>query len=290
MTNHPHARALISITTLLCAAAIAGGPAAIAAPRKPSVPQRTAARNASAPPLECSGTLYTWGLRNLNQDLDSDFDKNPHKPGDQSSAIQGYEQPRPPASGETRARGDFSNGFWLGTAGHGAGGDADRDRLYNQFLSGNGSMISFSSSSTMSQIIGTAPAFTAFAAKFENQVKLRISNYHSLCGFDGNGLLAQDRPGYFNDPLYAHAVLGGYQRLEATIVASDSGITIRYKIYDHFGAGMSDAASSLPGLPGLYYLQHYAGRWGSKYTPFAWWVEITHNLPPAPRFIAARHP
>jgi hypothetical protein len=147
-------------------------------------------------------------------------------------------------------------------------------------------MIGFDPSSTMSQIIGNAPAFKAFAQKFEDQVKRQIAASHSLCGFDGNRYLAQLRPAYFHDPLYAYTVMGGYQRLEVTVGVINGSISFRYRIYDHFGAGLSDAKSKLPGLPALYYLQHYAGRWGSRYTPFVWWVGIVHNVQPAPGWLS----
>ena len=80
--------------------------------------------------------------------------------------------------------------------------------------------------------------------------------------------------------IYGFGVTGGYQKLSARVVSvSDTEIKVRYTLGDHFGAGVEDADRWLiPGLQGMYYLQHNksAGRsqFGYTYTPFKWTVDI----------------
>lgn len=69
--------------------------------------------------------------------------------------------------------------------------------------------------------------------------------------------------------------MGGTQQVNATIRSiSATSISVKYVVWDHFGAGgVSDANSSLPGLPELYWLQRNGSN-PDKYKPFIWNVKV----------------
>ena len=103
-------------------------------------------------------------------------------------------------------------------------------------------------------------------------------------GFSGNRSLQKARSGkYMKGTFFMHAVMGGFAQVDAQIkLVSDKDIMIKYTIWDHFGAGKSDAVSGLPGLPSLYWLQH-----NSEYnnillknffTPFLWSVDVNRTI------------
>ena len=156
---------------------------------------------------------------------------------------------------------------------------SDDDTLFEHFVSGSGSRLGFTPSMDMATIIGNASAFTTFADDFERAVNDYITANRTLCGFDGDTYISSHRPAYFHSPLFAWAVMGGYSRIEARVSQTSGGINVRYKIFDHFGAGVSDAWSYLLGLSAMYYLQHFHGSWGTAYTPFIWSVEIERTSP-----------
>ena len=72
--------------------------------------------------------------------------------------------------------------------------------------------------------------------------------------------------------------MGGYSFITAEVkVVTAEQLIIEYNVFDHFGGGKGDDTSRLPGLPELYYLQHYKSD-GKKYIPFIWNVEIVRKI------------
>lgn len=222
-----------------------------------------------AGPPACSGS-YSDG-NDETADGDHDLDKA-HHAGERSPDVIAYDL----IGGETGALIDYNVGFFGGTS---LESTSDDDTLYDHFVSGSGSRLGFATSSDMARIIGGASAFATFASGFESAISSYITATGTLCGFDGDTYIRANRPGYFHSPLFAWAVMGGYSRIEARVSQTPTGIMVRYKIFDHFGAGVSDAWSYLLGLSALYYLQHFHGSWGSAYTPFIWSVEIERTSP-----------
>lgn len=220
-------------------------------------------------PAACSGS-YSDG-HDETSDGDHDLDQA-HHGGERSPDVVLYDY----VGGESGASLDFSVGFFGGTV---LESTSDDNTLFDHFVSGNGSRLNFTPSMDMASIIGGASAFTTFAAGFEQAVNDFIAANGTLCGFDGDAYISSNRPGYFHSPLFAWAVMGGYARMEARVSQTSGGISVRYKIFDHFGAGVSDAWSYLLGLSAMYYLQHFHGSAGSSYTPFIWSVEIERTAP-----------
>jgi len=220
-------------------------------------------------PPACGG-LYSDG-NSETADPDHDLDQV-HHAGEVSPDVWFYDH----IGGESGALTDFRVGFFGGTI---AESTSDDDTLFDHFVSGSGGRLDFATPSDMARIIGGASAFTTFADGFERALNSHIATTGTLCGFDGDTYIRAHRPGYFHDPLFAWAVMGGYSRIEARVSQTASGVTVRYKIYDHFGAGVTDASSYLLGLSAMYYLQHFHGVPGRAYTPFIWSVEIQRTSP-----------
>jgi len=255
---------------ILCLASIANEAHVIAAPRQ--VAERT---RASGPDFRvtCNGAHYRWG--NPQADPDGDLNRTPHPHEEANGAmIRSYKTDgNGPANAERRALRDFHNGFRLGTVAN----TNDDNKLYDHFVGGNGTPLDFPASSDMARIIGSSQDFVVFATAFEQAIRDQYISKHTLCGFDGNGAISRNRPAYIKNPLFAWAVMGGYHGLQATVTITNTTLDVRYVIVDHFGAGVSDATSTLPGLPGLYYLQHYRSA-ANKYQPFIWQVEIARRV------------
>ena len=68
--------------------------------------------------------------------------------------------------------------------------------------------------------------------------------------------------------------MGGYKSILANVsIAKNMQISVQYTISDNFGAGDDDSGKwQFPGLPALYYLQHYGTE--KAYKPFRWDVLI----------------
>ncbi|WP_445456148.1 eCIS core domain-containing protein [Flavobacterium sp. HNIBRBA15423] len=213
--------------------------------------------------LECSDG------RDISRNSDNDLDKVPHAPQDRSPDIFIYDN----VLGESGALSDFRIGFFTGTSGEST---TDDNRLFNHFLTGSGSSIDFPVGSDMSRIIGSTDAVTQFSQQFEQSVIDYFNIHNSLSGYNCQSELIRTRPGYIGkwDSLFSVAVMGGYQRLEARIQIRDGILNIRYRIFDHYGGGVNDAWSYLPGLSGLYYLQHYVTGSTNTYQPFIWSVDV----------------
>ncbi len=216
--------------------------------------------------MECSDG------RDITRNSDNDLDKVPHSPRDRSPDIIAYDT----VFGESGALSDFRIGFFTGTAGESTNAD---NRLFNHFLTGSGSSIDFSTGSDMSRIIGGTNAITQFTQQFEQSIADYFNIHNSLAGYNCQAELIRTRPGYIGkwDSLFSVAVMGGYQRLEARIRIRNGILRIRYRIFDHYGGGVNDAWSYLPGLSGLYYLQHYVTGSTNTYQPFIWSVYVNKS-------------
>lgn len=221
-----------------------------------------------APPA-CGG-LFSDG-NSETADPDHDLDQV-HHAGEMSPDVTLYDS----VGGEPGARLDFWAGFSGGTMFEST---TDDDTLFDHFTTGNGARLGFGTTTDMARIIGGAPAFTTFATGFEAAIQAHIASTGTLCGFPGDAYIAAHRPAYFHSPLFAWAVMGGYSRIEARVNPTATGVTIDYRIYDHFGAGVTDAWSALLGLSAMYYLQHFHGVAGTAYTPYIWSVEIERTSP-----------
>lgn len=223
-------------------------------------------------PLPITGSVTVMDCsdgRDINRNADHDLDKDPHPPDDQTSYIWMYDN----VLGEDGAYNHYSNGFFAGTFGVDT---SDDDRLFGNFVTGSGNQIHFNTGSDMAREIGGTDAFTGFADAFEASVRAYFNEHHTLRGFECQEELIRTRPNYIGgrDSLFSWAVMGGYQRLEAHIDLSSGEIDITYRVFDHYGAGVSDAGSSLPGLAAMYYLQHYVPDSENTYFPFIWSVRI----------------
>ncbi len=226
-------------------------------------------------PLPVTGSLTAMDCsdgRDINSDADHDLDKLTHRPDDRSPDIWIYDN----LLGESGAYSDFYIGFFTGTLGVDT---SDDNRLFNNFTTGSGNQINFSTGSDMAREIGGTDAFTTFANAFEESVRNYFNIHHTLNGFDCQAELIRTRPNYIggSDSLFSWAVMGGYQRLEAHIDLSSGQIDITYRVFDHYGAGVSDAWSYLPGLSAMYYLQHYVTGSSRTYVPFIWSVRVNRT-------------
>ncbi|MDB5133748.1 MAG: hypothetical protein JWP37_351 [Mucilaginibacter sp.] len=222
----------------------------------------------------CSKGDYSNG-KDEKADKDHDLEQGRYPEKENFFLINYYDY----FGGEKGALKDFTQGFGFGTLFEPS--TQDGNRLKDHFLYDNGNRINFDPYTDMSRIIGKEKGFKLFDTLFRSEVTKYIDRTGSLCGFDGNAFLLLNNPGYFKDQLFAHAVMGGYNRIEIHMELAQAKTIrfIKYKIYDHFGAGLGDAGSLLPGLAALYYLQHFAGKKGVKYTPFIWSVEIRRDGP-----------
>ncbi|WP_430931732.1 hypothetical protein [Saccharicrinis sp. 156] len=208
--------------------------------------------------------------RDINNNGDHDLDKDIHHPDDRSPDIWIYDT----ILGESGAFSDFQIGFFAGTFGVDT---TDDNRLFDNFTSGSGSQIHFGTGSDMAREIGSTDAFTSFAREFETSIRVYFDEHQTLAGFDCQAELIRTRPNYVGglDSLFSWAVMGGYQRLAVEIDASSGNLDVTYRVFDHYGAGVSDAWSYLPGLSAMYYLQHYVTNSENTYVPFIWSVQIS---------------
>lgn len=169
----------------------------------------------------------------------------------------------------------FTSGFTAGITLEGEEAGREAHKLYWNFLEGKYESLRFGATSQMSFFLGGDPEFTQRAKNFE-QKALDFFNLHkTLEGFEGNDILRKLGKPYVKDTWFMHTVMGGTQQFDAHIKSiSSTEIKIQYEVWDHFGAGKSDAVSKLPGLPSLYWLQHNSG--GNKYIykPFIWSIKV----------------
>jgi RHS repeat-associated protein len=237
-------------------------------------------RDANGAWIRGTKTEYDYGItnKNLYSDPDFDLDNLPHQGDDNIYAHMGNSWFM-----ETQALGHLMAAFSLGTSGNIWETNGDARELLDNFLFGERKSLNFYPGSEMSQIIGSNPHFLAFAQKFEGMAKEYFIKHKSLNGFDGNKIIETIRPEYLGFPsIYSHVVMGGYYAIQAKISRiTASEIQVHYTISDHFGAGLHDSKSKLPGLAAMYFLQHYRSatnksRWSDKYSyqPFIWDVSI----------------
>ena len=131
----------------------------------------------------------------------------------------------------------------------------------------------------MSRILGQDPAFTELAQSFEQQALSYYNSKGTLEGFNGTQVLQKLGMPYIKDTWYMHTVMGGTQQWNAQIAQiTASQVKVRYMVWDHFGAGIDDAQSKLPGLSSLYWLQHNSAHYypttSGNYAPFNWNIRV----------------
>ncbi len=74
-------------------------------------------------------------------------------------------------------------------------------------------------------------------------------------GFNGQRVLRSLGTPYIEGTWCMYIVIGGTQQWNTQITQiSASQVKMRYMVLDHFGAGIDDAQSKLPGLSSLYWL------------------------------------
>ena len=219
-------------------------------------------------------TVYTFSFGgDPTRDPDHDLDQLPH-PDKESFKTKLFYDAQP----NWFAYNDFRMGFKAGTS---AMNTDDENKLLNHFNSGDGSTLDFKADSDMARILGSIDPFVDFANSYEKEAKSYYNSKGTMAGFDGNTVLRKSRPKYMGEftssaGLFAYSVMGGYYNIDVTInINKDNKFAFTYKITDHFGAGVSDSLKwELPGLPALYYIQHYANKNKTRYTPFIWTVTI----------------
>jgi RHS repeat-associated protein len=142
--------------------------------------------------------------------------------------------------------------------------------LFDKFVSGDNRPISFSMFSQMSEYLSADPAFQKMATTFSSNAMAYYKTWNTLNGFVRKGLSTP----YIKDTWFMHTVMGGTQQVDAQIMSMNSKRTsVRFTVWDRFGAGLDDATSKLPGLPSMSYLQHVV-RNPNKYTPFIWNINV----------------
>jgi len=173
----------------------------------------------------------------------------------------------------------FANSYGLGTLFVGT----DEDNiLLNNFIEGNDNIQPFDQNSDMAGLISTDEGFVTLADAFETAALSYFNENGSLEGFNGNGVLRNMNNLTVRESLFMRTVMGGTQQVDAQIRSiSVDRIEVTYTIWDHFGAGTTDAVRNLPGLPSMYWLQHnsteYDNNVSDQFTPFIWSVEVNRG-------------
>ncbi|MDX2248313.1 MAG: hypothetical protein SF052_16135 [Bacteroidia bacterium] len=188
--------------------------------------------------------------------------------------------------GEETARATFTSNFLTGTA---AVNTLEDNLLLEHFLSGDGSPLSFGSTSMIARLLDKSSSqhdkswlvgksdrntFVGFAQSFEQAAWDFYQQNGTLNGFDGKEVLAEIKWPYISNPQFLWTVMGGVKQISPVITHISSGeLVVRYTVEDHFGTSAADAKSMLPGLSELYYLQHYHSG-PNQYQPFIWTVDV----------------
>jgi len=171
---------------------------------------------------------------------------------------------------------NFRNSFMMGTGlEHGRGWN-EKMALINGFRSGNGGPAGpFESNSFMATLLRQDGAFVNIANTFEAAALAHFRQNGTMDGFVGSAVLQAIGLPYIDDTFFMHTVMGGTQQFDAKIQSvSATDVVVQYRVWDHFGAGTSDAASSLPGLASMYWLQHNSALdnpgEANRFVPFVW--------------------
>lgn len=165
-------------------------------------------------------------------------------------------------------------------------GDAKHEgySLLQNFMTGGGKPKEFGTDSEMSKILSQDRAFIELISFFEKKLTQHLrDNNGNLSGFNGATALAEARQDkYIKGTWFMHTVMGGFSQVDALVTVTKKQVIIAYRVWDHFGAGRSDAVSKLPGLPSMYWLQHnsaYNNILLSKmYTPYIWNIKFTKSI------------
>jgi RHS repeat-associated protein len=168
----------------------------------------------------------------------------------------------------------YSAGFLKGG---GLSGIGDALELINTFEDGESEgsdveSVYFGDESAIADHIKGSDAFQSFASSFEAAFVANMTDP----SWNGAAALTSLAPNLTSD-LYLHTVMGGYQYLQADVSVSDDHITFQFTFTDHFGAGVDDSYSFLPGVSSMYLLQHYYGN-DTQYTPFVWSVSVIQTV------------
>ena len=179
----------------------------------------------------------------------------------------------------------FNSVFKMGISLESDQAQMEGSSLVSHFETGKGALLPpFGNESEMSKILSNDAQFVDMVKQFEKNLVEHYNNSGSLSGFNGNDVLRVARAGkYMKDTWFMHTVMGGFQQVDAQIrIIKSDQIQIRYTIWDHFGAGTSDAGSNLPGLPSLYWLQHNSTKnnilMSGWFSPFVWGVEVDRTI------------
>lgn len=133
----------------------------------------------------------------------------------------------------------------------------------------------FGNNSTPGQDVLNSDAFKTFSNSFQTQFMNFLNGTNP--NFNGDEVLKTISPDLTGD-YYLHTIMGGYQFLQVNVNVSDDHVDFRYTFTDHFGAGIGDSGSALPGLASMYFDQHNYGN-SSQYTPFIWSISVSTSVP-----------
>lgn len=156
--------------------------------------------------------------------------------------------------------------------------------LLLNFQTGKGEPMSFGTQSQMSNILSKDKQFVEMAQAFEGNATSFLRMRGSLVGFNGKIAISDAMIGkYMKDTWFMHTVMGGFQQVTVQIsIVSDKELLFKYTVWDHFGAGKSDATSPLPALPSLYWLQHNSANnnilMHDWFTPFIWNIKVDRTI------------
>ncbi len=201
-----------------------------------------------------------------------DLDKKPYN--NLSSRINKYIYD---VAGSQSAYRDFNDLYTLGSndAAHPDGFSDDAKMLEDHFMHGDGSNVNLSATSAIAKHILNADEFKTLANDFEEDANDYYNQNHSLEGYKGNAFFDGNHMPYLLSDLGLTTVMGGHKAFDVSVSITNGHLSFTYTITDVFGAGYDDAGKwYFPGLPGLYYLQHYGEIDGATLQPFIWTVTV----------------
>ncbi len=194
----------------------------------------------------------------------------------------------------------FKNGLRIAIASQPMEIENEGNLILHKFVNGDPSVtdlsyqqkdLGFDHNSGFASLISGDEVFVNMASTLEIEMINYYKELNTLEGFGENGFNQSNfgRPVFkFQEggTLFVHGLMGGTKEVQVQIRQISSGeLTVRYRIWDHFGADTKDAYSNIPMVRSMYWLQHesynhypYPSR--TEFMPFMWYVDIirTHKF------------
>ncbi len=215
------------------------------------------------------GQPYHYGYSQWGNGTDRD--NKPHSTwGDKSTRIAFS------SSGTEGAYRYFDDMYTAGaTATGGEKFKKEAKMLENNFLHGNHSQINFTKTSAIAEHVFSSPEFKEVALKFETDARAYYDQAGNLDGYNGDLFLDKNRMDYLLFDPSLTTLIGGHKQFDVYVSVDNGNLSFSYTIWDVFGADDGDAGKwYIPGLPGLYYLQHYGELDGYTFSWFLWTVSV----------------